>query len=106
MLEPRYVNYSLHVGVEGLAQAVQIGWVSTFERIKRLSAISESNMQGHLLLFALLPELSKGEYHVYLFARCANFWRWMEIKYPSKDVPKMLSKEVPLKLLQSFLSTL
>lgn len=65
----------LHVTVEGLNQALQVGWAANLgqdseeafstDEIKRLGEIDKSNIQGHLLFSALLLELVEGEVHVY-----------------------------------------
>ena len=65
----------LHVAVEGLNQALQLGWAANLgqdseealsaDKVERLREIDESDVQGHLLFPALLLKLAKGEDHVY-----------------------------------------
>ena len=64
-----------HVCVEGFNQALQFWWAADLwknleetvsaDKIKRLLEVNESDLQGHLLFFALLLELAEGEDHVY-----------------------------------------
>ena len=65
----------LHVAVEGLNQALQLGWTANLgqdleealsaDKVERLREVDESDVQGHLLFSALLLKLAKGEDHVY-----------------------------------------
>ena len=64
-----------HVCVDGFDHALQFWWTANLwkdleetvsaDKIKCLCEVSESDIQGHLLLSALLLELAKGEDHVY-----------------------------------------
>ena len=65
----------LNVAVEGLNQALQLGWAANLgqdleealsaDKVERLREVDESDVQGHLLFSALLLKLAKGEDHVY-----------------------------------------
>ena len=62
-----------HVCAEGIDHALQFWWAANLwedleetvsdDKIKRLSEVNESDIQGHLLFPALLLELAKGEDH-------------------------------------------
>ena len=61
--------------VEGFDHALKFWWAANLwkdleetvsaDKIKRLCEVNEIDIQGHLLLSALLLELAKGEDHVY-----------------------------------------
>ena len=51
------------------------------DKVKGLGEVNECNVQGHLLLSALLLELMEGEDHVYCrpFSSEATLWFWVDV---------------------------
>ena len=69
------LHSTLHVAVEGLLQALQLGWAANLwqdfeeaisaDKVECLGQIDEGDVHGYLLFSALLLKLPEGEDNVY-----------------------------------------